>query len=170
MVGFPKVRARLSGCPSRVLDSFSWGKACELQIVLNEISVELEARDASVNCQRSWRVAAGRDLFGAWTAEVHFGRLGTRGRAMRHRFESEEETRSFVRARLRRRQSLVRRLGVRYRLVHASPAALTLVALAGFDAGPLQGAIAPEAGGPWSLVGGGEAALLIYPPGAPTIG
>jgi predicted DNA-binding WGR domain protein len=99
--------------------------------VLNEISVELEARDASINCQRSWRVDARSDLFGLWAAEVRFGRIGTSGRVMRHHFDSEHEARSFVRARLRRRQSLVRRVGVRYQLVRASPAALTLVALVG---------------------------------------
>jgi hypothetical protein len=50
---------------------------------------------------------------------------------MRHRFDSEEEARSFLRARLRRRQSLVRRLGVRYRVVDTSRTAVPLLALVG---------------------------------------
>jgi predicted DNA-binding WGR domain protein len=100
-------------------------------VVLNEISVELEARDASINCQRSWCVDAGPDLFGTWTAEVRFGRIGGSGRTMRHHFPSEELARSFVRARLCRRQSLVHRLRVRYCVIQASPAALALIEVAG---------------------------------------
>jgi predicted DNA-binding WGR domain protein len=100
-------------------------------VVLNEISVELEARDASINCQRFWEIAAGPDLFGEWTAEVRFGRIGAAGRMMRHRFDSEEDARSFVRARLLRRRSLVDRLGVSYRVLTASPAVAALVALVG---------------------------------------
>jgi predicted DNA-binding WGR domain protein len=114
-----------------LIHSLGRGRYWRMAVVLDEISVALEARDAAINCLRSWRVDVGRDLFGVWTAEIHFGRIGRRGRALRHRFDSEEEARSFVRARLRRRQSLVRRLGVRYRVVGTSPAAVPLLALVG---------------------------------------
>jgi predicted DNA-binding WGR domain protein len=114
-----------------LIHSLGRGRYWRMAVVLDEISVALEARDAAINCLRSWRVDVGRDLFGVWTAEIRFGRIGRRGRAMRHRFDSEAEARSFLRARLRRRQGLVRRLGVRYRVVETSPTAVPLLALVG---------------------------------------
>ena len=47
--------------------------------------VLLEARDPERNRWRSYRVEAGRDLFGTWLVEVTFGRIGSpRGRTVRY--------------------------------------------------------------------------------------
>ena len=49
-----------------------------------DILIELHARDPAKNRHRAWRVVAGADLFGLWTAHVNFGRIGMVGRTMRH--------------------------------------------------------------------------------------
>ena len=91
--------------------------------MIDEISIELQAKDPEVNRLRSWHVEAEPDLFGVWIAKVRFGRIGTVGRVVRYDFASEAEARSFVRVRLRRRQTAKRRIGVPYRLIAASPVA-----------------------------------------------
>jgi predicted DNA-binding WGR domain protein len=87
-----------------------------------EILIELHAHDPARNRRRAWRVVAGADLFGLWIAHVSFGRIGAAGRTMRHEFTSEAEAIRFVRRSLHRRATAVRRLGVPYRPVEASPA------------------------------------------------
>jgi hypothetical protein len=77
---------------------------------------------------------AAADLFGLWTAHVTFGPVGAAGRTMRHEFATEAAAVSFVRARLRRRATAIRRLGVAYRLVEASPDAAPLLVLTGLSA------------------------------------
>jgi predicted DNA-binding WGR domain protein len=102
--------------------------------VLYEISIALQACDPAANRHRSWRVEAGRDLFGQWWARVCFGRIGCRGRTMRHEFGSEAEARAFVRRGLRRRRGSIKRCGVAYRLIEASSAAAPLLAITGIAA------------------------------------
>jgi hypothetical protein len=99
--------------------------------MMAETWIELQALDAAVNCQRAWRLEAGRDLFGAWTTEVQFGRVGCRGRTLRHAFATEAEFRSFVRVRLRRRASAPARIGVAYRCVQADAGSGPLLAMMG---------------------------------------
>lgn len=101
---------------------------------MDQIAIELEARDLAANRLRSWWVEAGPDLFGVWIATVHFGRIGTAGRAIRHNFNSETDARSFVRSGLRRRQTAKRRIGVPYRLIEASPDAVPLLEMVGLTA------------------------------------
>ena len=98
---------------------------------MNEILIELHARDPANNRHRAWRVVAGADLFGLWTAHVNFGRIGTVGRMMRHEFTCEAAAIAFVRRGLRRRATAFRRLGVSYRPVEASSAAEHLLTLTG---------------------------------------
>jgi hypothetical protein len=102
--------------------------------MMNELFIGLEAKDPEANRLRSWQVEAGPDLFGVWTAKVCFSRIGTVGRAVRHDFASvsEAEVRSFVRAKLRRRRTAQRRIGVAYRTIAASPIARPLLQLTGF--------------------------------------
>jgi len=100
---------------------------------LSDILIELHASDPARNRRRAWRVVAGVDLFGLWTAHVSFGRIGAAGRTMRHEFTSEAEAIRFVRRSLHRRATAVRRLGVPYRPVEASPAADRLLALTGLS-------------------------------------
>jgi len=73
--------------------------------MMAEMLIDLRACDPAANRFRAWRLEVGQDLFGAWTAEVRFGRIGRPGRALRRAFASEREVRAFVAARLRRRAS-----------------------------------------------------------------
>ena len=98
---------------------------------MTEILIELHANDPAQNRRRAWRVVAGADLFGVWIAQVSFGRIGTTGRTMRHEFTSEAAAIRFVRRGLHRRATAVRRLGVPYRPVKASPAADRLLIITG---------------------------------------
>jgi hypothetical protein len=66
-----------------------------------------------------------------WTAHVTFGRIGARGRTLRYEFANQAAATAFVRSRLRRRATAIRRLGVPYRPVDASPAADHLLVLTG---------------------------------------
>jgi hypothetical protein len=99
--------------------------------LIDEISIELQAKDAGANCLRSWRVEAGPDLFGVWVTKVRFVRIGGPDRALGYHFASEAEARSFVRARLRRRGTAKRRIGVASRVIAASPVAQPLLDLMG---------------------------------------
>ena len=99
------------------------------------IKVVLRACDPSLNRFRSWSVEAGIDLFGNWTARVAFGRIGSRGRVMSREFASEEDVHAFVRKGLRRRRSAIRRSGVAYRVVEASPDVLSFIAGVGLEWG-----------------------------------
>jgi len=98
---------------------------------MTEILIELHAHDPAQNRRRAWRVVAGADLFGLWIAHVSFGRIGAAGRTMRHEFTSEAAAIRFVRRGLHRRATAVRRLGVPYRPVEASPAADRLLTMTG---------------------------------------
>lgn len=94
-------------------------------------SVELQACDSAANRFRSWRVVADRDLFGGWCVRVTFGRIGCEGRALRREFDNEAAVRGFLRQGLRRRARAIRRIGVAYRAVSASPAAAELLVMIG---------------------------------------
>jgi hypothetical protein len=94
--------------------------------MIDNIAIELQAKDVDANRLRAWRMEAGPDLFGVWVATVRFGRIGMADRTLGYHFASEADARSFVRAKLRRRGTAKRRIGVAYRVIAASP-----------DAGPL---------------------------------
>jgi hypothetical protein len=94
--------------------------------MIDDISIELQAKDVDANRLRAWRIKAGPDLFGVWVATVLFGRIGAANRALGYQFASEAAVQAFVRVRLRRRGTAKRRIGVAYRVIAASP-----------DAGPL---------------------------------
>ena len=102
--------------------------------MLAVLTLELEARDPTVNRLRRWQVDISHDLFGMWVADVQFGRIGSRGRQARLVFESQSETDAFIRERLRRRATAKRRIGVAYRYVHASDEAWTMLAEFGIQA------------------------------------
>jgi predicted DNA-binding WGR domain protein len=99
--------------------------------MMAETSIELQACDPAANCRRAWRLQAGRDLFGAFTTEVQFGRIGSPGRTLRRAFATEAELRAFLRARLRRRATAPSRIGVAYRSVDADAASMPLLAALG---------------------------------------
>ena len=101
--------------------------------MMAETRIELQARDAGANRQRAWRLEAGRDLFGAWTTEVQFGRIGRPGRTLRRAFAAEADAQAFVRARLRRRATALARIGVAYRCVDADAGSGPLLAMLGIE-------------------------------------
>src|SRR4051812_2793333 len=98
---------------------------------MTDFVIELHAVDLARNRRRAWRVVAGVDLFGRWTTDVTFGRIGSAGRTICHAFASEAEALSFVRSGLRRRASAARRIGVAYRRISVSPEAAELVISSG---------------------------------------
>ncbi|WP_185966551.1 WGR domain-containing protein [Methylosinus sporium] len=111
---------------------------------MDEIAILLQGRNAEANRHRAWRVEAGRDLFGKWMVRVSFGRIGCRGRTFAREFASEDEACAYVRDGLRRRKGAVRRCGVEYRVIDASPAALPLLATLRISSDPMK----LEAAGP----------------------
>ena len=102
----------------------------------DEIAIVMQGRNSAANRHRSWRVDAGRDLFGQWTVRVSFGRIGCAGRTIAHAFASEDEARTFVKNGIRRRRGAIRRCGVVYEIIEASPAALPLLTIAGLCHSP----------------------------------
>jgi hypothetical protein len=99
--------------------------------MMAETRIELQARDPAANRLRAWRLEAGRDLFGAWTTEVRFGRIGRPGRTIRRAFATDADLEAFVRARLRRRATAPARIGVAYRCVDADAGSAPLLAMLG---------------------------------------
>ncbi|MCW3476896.1 WGR domain-containing protein [Limobrevibacterium gyesilva] len=95
--------------------------------MMAELMIELEARDPARNRFRAWRIEAGRDLFGTWTTQLRFGRIGCQGRVLTRAFDSEAEAQAFIGAGLRRRASAPARIGVPYRCVRATGAADALL-------------------------------------------
>jgi len=95
--------------------------------LLDEFRIELQACERSSNRFRNWRIEVGRDLFGTWSSRVTFGRIGCDGHSLCRLFASEAEARRFMRQCLLRRRTATRRLGIAYRLVSASPEAVSLM-------------------------------------------
>jgi predicted DNA-binding WGR domain protein len=89
--------------------------------MMAEITIALEARDPGAGCFRAWRVEAGPDLFGAWVAQVRFGRIGCAGRVVTRAFASEAAARAFIDQCLRRRATAPHRIGVAYRSIYVTP-------------------------------------------------
>jgi hypothetical protein len=83
--------------------------------MMNAFSALLEARDPALGRFRSYRLEAGRDLFGTWLIEVTYGRIGTPGRRLRYIAGDEAEARKLVQHTLRRRATAKKRIGVPYR-------------------------------------------------------
>jgi hypothetical protein len=101
--------------------------------MLRVSSVELEARNPGANRLRHWRLDLGRDLLGAWVAEVRFGRIGLRGRLLRRVFASEAEALAYMRRGLRRRATAPARIGVPYLCVRSSVEARELLDAVGIE-------------------------------------
>jgi hypothetical protein len=89
----------------------------------NLLTVALEAHHAEQNHHRRYKVAVGRDLFGAWTVNICYGRVGQCGRELRYSAAKLDDRRRIVDDRLRRRLSAPRRIGCAYRLTAFESAA-----------------------------------------------
>ena len=84
--------------------------------MLGRFAAHLEACDPARDLRRAYAIEAGCDLFGAWVVAVTFGRIGRPGRRLIYVVATEAAACRVVRARLRRRASAPRRLGVAYEL------------------------------------------------------
>ncbi|MGA2606631.1 MAG: WGR domain-containing protein [Terriglobia bacterium] len=82
--------------------------------MMRSFTTLLESRDPALGRFRAYLLEAGTDLFGAWLVDVTYGRIGTRGRRIRHVVQDEDEARKLVRENLRRRATAKRRIGVAY--------------------------------------------------------
>ncbi len=77
-------------------------------------SCHLEARLPEANLARAYRVVVSRDLFGLYTVNVTFGRIGRPGSTRRYTVKDIDAVRSKLREVFKRRLSAPRRLGVAY--------------------------------------------------------
>ena len=82
--------------------------------MMDAFSALLEARDPALGRFRAYRLDAGTDLLGAWLVDITYGRIGTRGRRIRHLVQDEAEAKKLVGESLRRRATAKRRIGVAY--------------------------------------------------------
>lgn len=105
----------------------------------NLLTVTFEAHNDDRNHHRRYEIRVGRDLFGAWTVALRYGRTGRGGQEVRHSAADSEKLRKLIRESLRRRLSAPRRLGCAYRLKEMSVADgidagywVSTAALAGF--------------------------------------
>lgn len=92
------------------------------------LTIAVEAHNPERNHHRRYQVTVGRDLFGAWTVAVRWGRSGQGGRELRFASPDADAMRTVVRDRLRRRLTAPKRIGCAYRVA-------ALNAAPGFDAG-----------------------------------
>jgi predicted DNA-binding WGR domain protein len=76
--------------------------------------IHLQAIDPARNIARDYRIEATPDLFGHVIVELHWGRIGTRGRSRIVSFAVEQAARRFIRSTLLKRQSAKKRIGVAY--------------------------------------------------------
>ena len=83
--------------------------------------IALTALHPERNVWRAYRLSLGRDLFGEWTIDLRYGRIGQGGQGRRIACGSLEEARRVARSYLRRRLSAPRRIGCTYRVVSFDP-------------------------------------------------
>ena len=87
---------------------------------MTSLHILLEARSPARRCWRAYEIEVGVDLFGAWLVEMSYGRIGTMGRSKVRSFAAAADAQAEVHACLRKRATAPRRIGVGYRLRHAS--------------------------------------------------
>src|SRR5690242_4027219 len=83
--------------------------------------IALRALHPERNVWRAYRLSLGRDLFGEWTVDLRYGRVGQEGQGRRIACASLEEAHRIARSHLRRRISAPRRIGCTYRVVSFDP-------------------------------------------------
>ena len=81
---------------------------------MEQFRAELQACDPARGIFRAYRITAGTDLLGDWLVDVSYGRVGARGRRIRHVAASQQEARKIVRHCLQRRSTAPKRIGVPY--------------------------------------------------------
>lgn len=90
---------------------------------MRSLYISLEARAPERDCFRAYRIAAGKDLFGAWLVEMTYGRIGTSGRTKARSFNNLDAAAAEVRSCLRRRATAPQRIGTAYVLMAIERAA-----------------------------------------------
>ena len=83
---------------------------------MESFCIRLEATDPAKGRFRAYRIEAGNDLLDDWVVDVIYGRIGTKGRHIRHVASNEAQARRIVRHCLQRRATAPRRIGVPYQL------------------------------------------------------
>jgi WGR domain len=83
------------------------------------LSIWLQAYAPAKRRLRAYELILCPDLFGAWTVERTYGRIGKQGRAKTRSFASWEEARADLRACLSRRATAPQRIGVAYEVLGA---------------------------------------------------
>jgi hypothetical protein len=83
---------------------------------MESFRIRLDACDPTRRCWRAYRIEAGTDLLGDWLVDVTYGRIGSRGRTVRHVARDEADARRIVRHCLQRRATAPKRIGVAYQL------------------------------------------------------
>jgi len=97
--------------------------------MIDVFTARLEACDPTKGRFRSYRIDAGTDLFGDWLVDVTYGRIGSRGRTIRHLAADEFEARKIVRDCLQRRATAPRRIGIGYQFRELNDDAGWLISL-----------------------------------------
>jgi hypothetical protein len=90
--------------------------------VLGTLHVGLQAHHRGRGHHRGYEVSVGRDLFGSYTVDVSYGRIGGWHRTIRYSAATEDEARRMVRSLFRRRASAPSRIGCAYKLTRLSAA------------------------------------------------
>lgn len=85
-----------------------------------EFSILLEACDPARNIHRSYRIAAGQDLFGDWIVQLTYGRIGARGRTKTVAVDDEAAARYYIQTCLKKRESAPKRIGIGYKVRQTS--------------------------------------------------
>ena len=62
----------------------------------------------------SYYIEAGKDMFGNWIVEINYGRIGCKGRKKIFLINCEEDAKMEVKKRLKKRERLVKKIGVGY--------------------------------------------------------
>lgn len=93
----------------------------------NLLTIALEAHNDVLNHHRRYEITVGRDLLNDWTLSIRYGRVGGGYQTQRFAGKDEDQIRTIVRERLRRRRSAPKRIGCAYRVT-------TFDAVAEFDA------------------------------------
>ena len=101
--------------------------------MLSETKIELEARNPLVNRLRRWSIEIGQDLLGMWIVDVEFGRIGSKGRHLRHVYPDQPAAVACLGRALRRRATAQERIGVAYRCVSSSLDAQEAIRKVGID-------------------------------------
>lgn len=94
---------------------------CYYLHMLELCHIVLHALEPGRNVRRAYRLSLGQNLFGEWTIELRYGRIGQLAQHRQVTCGSLEEARRVARSYLRRRMSAPRRIGCPYRIVSVDP-------------------------------------------------